>query len=93
MNLATENGSHVSPNISSRDWENCPVKSSTNVNFKFREISLEEVIWQLRNRKTSKATGIDNIPAKVLKISAEVVGPALSWIYNLSIKTGIYVDE
>ena len=93
MNLATENGSHVSPNTSSRDWENSPVKSSTNVNFKFHEISLEEVIWQLRNLKTSKATGIDNIPAKVLKISAEVVGPALTWIYNLSIKTGIYVDE
>ena len=93
MNLATEHVSHASPNTSSRDWENCPVESFTNVNFKFHEVSLDEVIWQLQNLKTSKATGIDNIPAKVLKISAEVVGPAITWIYNLSIKTGIYVEE
>jgi hypothetical protein len=36
---------------------------------------------------------IDNIPARALKISAEIISPSLTWIFNLSIKTGIYVDE
>ena len=57
------------------------------------EISLKEVIWQFQNLKTSKVTDIDNIPAKVPKNSAQVVGLALTYIYNLSTKTGIYVDE
>jgi hypothetical protein len=39
------------------------------------------------------STGIDNIPAKALKIAANIIGPSLTWIFNLSIKTGIYVDE
>ncbi len=54
---------------------------------------MDDIICQLRNLKISKSTGIDNIPAIALKLSAEVIGPSLTWIYNLSIKTGIYVDE
>ena len=61
----------------------------SNINFKFSEISMDDIICQLRNLKISKSTGIDNIPAIALKLSAEVIGPSLTWIYNLSIKTGI----
>ena len=41
----------------------------------------------------SMATSIDNIPAKVLKTSADVIGPTLTWIYNFSIKTVTCVDQ
>ena len=61
--------------------------------FNFSEIHPDEVIHQLANLKISKSTGIDNIPAKALKIAANIIGPSLTWIFNLSIKTGIYVDE
>ncbi len=54
---------------------------------------ITNIICQLRHLKISKSTGIDNIPAIALKLSAEVIGPSLTWIYNLSIKTGIYVGE
>jgi hypothetical protein len=53
--------------------------------FKFSEIRLGEVIHQLRTLKISKWTGLDNIPAKALKLSADIIGPLLTWIFNLSI--------
>ena len=43
--------------------------------------------------KLSKSTGVYNIPARVLKLSAEIITPSLTWIFNFSIKTGIYIDE
>ena len=36
--------------------------------------------------KTSKSTGIDMIPARVLKISADIIAPSITWIFNLSLK-------
>ncbi|CAB4005710.1 Hypothetical predicted protein [Paramuricea clavata] len=75
------------------DDENYHSNYYSNINFKFSEIGMDDIICQLRNLKISKSTGIDNIPAIALKLSAEVIGPSLTWIYNLSIETGIYVDE
>ncbi|CAB4022776.1 RNA-directed DNA polymerase from mobile element jockey-like, partial [Paramuricea clavata] len=69
------------------------VPSRPDIQFKFSEISTHEVCLQLRNLKTSKSTGIDTIPARALKIAAEIISPSLTWIFNLSIKTGIYVEE
>ena len=63
--------------------------------FKFRAISEQEVITelQLSNLKVSKSTGVDTIPARVLKISANIMAPSISWIFNLSLRKGIFVDE
>ena len=36
---------------------------------------------------------MDSIPARVLKISAEIISPSLTWIFNLCIKTGVYIDD
>ena len=92
VNLANEM-EHDSPCTNFSDDENYHSNYYSNINFKFSEISMDDIICQLRNLKISKSTGIDNIPAIALKLSAEVIGPSLTWIYNLSIKTGIYVDE
>ena len=61
--------------------------------FKFSEIGVEEVTAGLRNLKISKATGIDMIPSRALKIAADIIAPSITWIFNLSLKTGIFVDE
>ena len=42
---------------------------------------------------TSKATGIDKIPAKVLKLSADIIAPSLTTIFNQSLHTGIFVND
>ena len=50
-------------------------------------------IQQLQNLKTNKATGIDDISAKYLKLSASVVSQPLATILNLSITNGIFPDD
>ena len=47
----------------------------------------------LNNLKVSKATGVDGIPAKILKLSSNIISPSLTYIFNLSISTGIFVDD
>ena len=36
---------------------------------------------------------MDSIPARVLKITAEIISPSLTGIFNLCIKTGVYIDD
>ena len=36
---------------------------------------------------------MDNIPAKVLKITANIIAPSLTYIFNVSLESGIYVDD
>ena len=64
-----------------------------NTLFKFRAISEQEVIIELSNLKVSKSTGLDTVRARVLKISANIIAPYITWIFNLSLKKGIFVDE
>ena len=40
-----------------------------------------------------KATSLDNIPCKLLKIAADVVAPSLTCIFNPSLLTGIYPSD
>ena len=61
--------------------------------FTLSEISKYEVFHLLSDLKISKSTGIDSIPARVLKISAEIISSSLTWIFNLCIKTGVYMDD
>ena len=49
--------------------------------FTFTEICTAEVISVIRNRKTSKSTGVDNIPAKILIISENIIGPSITKIF------------
>ncbi|CAB3999443.1 Hypothetical predicted protein [Paramuricea clavata] len=60
---------------------------------KFSELSEEIVITELRNLETSKSTGIDMIPARVLKISADIIAPSITWIFSISLRTGIFIDS
>ena len=69
--------------------------NSTGVNSKFYFHSIVEtnILNNLKNLKVSKATGADGIPAKMLKLSCDIIVPSLTYIFNLSISTGIYVDD
>ena len=66
--------------------------SSTNL-FHFKTISVNSVVLRLSSLSTSKSTGMDNIPAKVLKITANIIAPPLTYIFNLSLESGIHVDD
>ena len=66
-----------------------PVNSS----FSFAQINVETVIETLKAANSNKATGPDNIPARVLKIAAEILSPSLTAIFNRSLSMGIYPDD
>jgi hypothetical protein len=48
---------------------------------------------RLQNLKASKATGIDNIPAKVLKAASHIIAPLLTVIFKQSLSTGISIND
>ena len=62
------------------------VKPSDRV-FSFERINVQEVVTLV---KGIEATGLDNIPCKLLKIAADVVAPSLTCIFYQSLLTGIY---
>ena len=61
--------------------------------FRFSEISVDQVLNNLKQLIVSKSTGIDKIPAKVLKVSGNIIAPSLTKIFNLSLHTGIFVSD
>jgi hypothetical protein len=61
--------------------EHCP-----GIRFYFSDICVSNVALRLQNFKASKATGIDNIPAKVLKAASHIIAPSLTVIFKQSLK-------
>ena len=60
---------------------------------KFDPISAEEIINIVRAFVTNKATGHDQIPAKILKWSIELLAPLLAGIFDSFIEKGEYPEE
>ena len=59
----------------------------------FRDITQTEILNLLHGLVASKASGMDGISAKVLKIAAPVIAPSLALIFNPSIFTGIFPSD
>ena len=55
--------------------------------------SIDIVFNLLRKIDKKKATGLDMIPSKLLKIAASIVAPSLTAIFTKSIVTGIYSTD
>ena len=55
--------------------------------FSFQRINIKKVI------DVGKATGLDKIPNRLLKIDADVVAPCLTGIFNQSLVTGIFPSD
>ena len=81
--------------------ESCNIAQTTSDNidsfqcaqFKFSAIPVDNVVSTFRGLKANKTTGLDKIPPKILKLSARIVAPSLTYIFNLSLATGIYIDD
>ena len=57
---------------------------SENANFKLPNMTIEFVLKQLRAMPATKATGLDGISCKVLKLSAEIIAPHMQHQYRNS---------
>ena len=58
--------------------------------FQATETEIKKII---KNLKNTKSTGYDNFSTHFIKISSSILVPALTKIFNLSIKTGTYPDK
>ena len=61
--------------------------------FRFIPISVQNVLKTLRQSNISKGAGFDKISAKMLRIAADITAPSLTFIFNLSVSTGVFVDD
>ena len=69
--------------------ENC----NTTTRFCFSHIDIRSVLSTLKSLNVSKSTGIDNLPAKILKLSTDLIAPSLTYIFSSSLECGEFVDE
>ena len=67
--------------------------SPPNWTFHFNPVEIESVTKQLKQLKTNKAAGLDNMPGRLLKVSAPIIAPSLTYIYNLSLSTSTFPYE
>ena len=61
--------------------------------FSFQKIQESEIHKLISGLDSNKATGLDNISCKILKLAANIVVPTLTLIFNQSIEKGIFPDE
>jgi len=65
-------------------------KLSNITSFSIPFVNVDYVETQLKLLDTTKATGIDNTNAIYLNLSAAVIAPVLTHIFNCSIKTSVF---
>ena len=92
MNIAAES-EELYGILSDYQVPSAVINRCTDLRFTFADIDVNNVAISLSNLKTSKATGMDNIPAKILKMTSYIIAPSLNSIFNLSLKSGVYIDE
>jgi hypothetical protein len=56
-------------------------------------LTVEEVQAVLENLDSTKATGPDNIPARLLKETAPIISPSLCMLFNKSLDEGVLPEE
>ena len=89
--------SEIGPNLADKlpnpDYPPESYVKSINADFHFRTITESEVLKLLTTLKTSKATGHDRFPAKLLKDSADIIAKILTHIFNKSLLSGKFPDD
>ena len=61
--------------------------------FTFQAVTVDNVRDLLLKTNSKKATGLDKIPCKVLKLAANIIAPSLMHIFNQSIAICIFPTE
>ena len=61
--------------------------------FRFSDVSVDQVLNNLKQPLVLKSPGIDKIPAKFLNISAGIIAPCLTNIFNLLLHTVIFFSD
>ena len=70
---------NIGPKLASEAVENF----MTNSSLRFLEINIENVSMTLRNLKAKKSSGLDKIPAKILKLASNIIASSLTFISTI----------
>ena len=84
-NLASD----IPPSIVEPDVYVVPAETT----FSMKSLTVYAVYKKLKAINERKAGGLDKIPCKLLKISAEIVAPSLTQIFNKTISTSIFPTD
>ena len=61
--------------------------------FSLQNTNVNKVCKLLKKLDAKKATALDKIPSKLLKLAEDIVSPSLTHIFNESMRTGIFPSE
>ena len=89
----TEIGPDLSSHVTEVDNSFEDFLSETDENFIFEKTTTAQVFSLLSKLCQSKATGLDNISAKLLRQCPDLLSESLTVIFNQSLITGIFPDE
>ena len=90
----TETGPGLSRDVSEVDKSFEEFLTETDKNFIFEKTTPTCNVFALLSKLCkSKATGLDNISAKLLRECRDVLAESLTHLFNQSIMTGIFPDE
>lgn len=64
-----------------------------NMHFIFKDVHHDYVLNQLCSLADKKATGVDEIPSKLLNVSAKEITPIVTFLVNTSLQTGIFPNK
>ena len=65
----------------------------TDKKFSLSQIGKTEVHKLINQLESNKATGLDKIPCKLLKLALDIISPSLIFIFNRSIESGVFPDK
>ena len=72
------------------DQEISPCNRIPDQVFRFEEICPSQVLKALNKLKSTKATGLDDVPPSLIKDASQYIAAPLAYIINLSLSSGIY---
>ena len=61
--------------------------------FKLKRTETATTLKSFKSLKTNKGSGLDNTTCRLLKSSADLSAPSLTYIFNLSLSTGTFPQE
>ncbi len=77
-------------------FQGCPLNilsDRVDDTFYFKAVESEYVRRQLHSLAAGKATGLDGIPARLLKLSADYIYSPLTFLVNMSLSTGNFPSD
>ena len=83
-------GERLAKQVHCSDTEPTVCVPKADSKFVFKTITNVQVLKILTKLVNEKATGLHGIPNKAIKSSATLITPALTYIFNISIKTRVF---